>query len=162
VRTAALLAILASFHGACETVHVDAPPVAVVTAEGEVRASSMADAQRVSSFLADLAPRVRKRLVEARSKPPQVYVLDYDIPGFTDGCNADGRIIMTAKARPHERFVLAHELVHWQLSGTWRTLPHTMQEGLADRIAVELAPETRIERELMLSYALRWSRVRDP
>ena len=159
-RVACLAALACS--SSCIAVQVPEPPVSVQTAEGEVRASNREDAERVAALLVELAPKVREILVETRAEPPQVYVLEWDVPKFGDGSNYDGRILMNGRSRPRERFCLAHELVHWQIAGAWELLPHTAQEGLADRVAAQLAPETRVERELMLAYQLQWGSLRDP
>jgi len=44
------------------------------------------------------------------------------------------------------RFLVAHELVHWYMQGVWEHLPHAVEEGLADYIALQLVPEAREQR----------------
>jgi hypothetical protein len=156
------LAIVGLLSSSCVTIQVPPPPVLVRTPEGDVRASTEADAKRVAALLVELAPRVRELLDETHVGPPRVDVLDHAVPYLGDAANYNGRIYLTPSARSMERFVLAHELVHWQISGTWRALPFTVQEGLADRIGTELAPEVRFNREMQMSLALSSSSVRDP
>jgi hypothetical protein len=158
----ALLLILGCTTTACVSIHVSPPPVAVQTPEGEVRASNAADAKHVAALLVELAPKVRAILGETYSRPPQVFVLDNYRPIAGDGCNYNGRILLNAKMRPKQRLCLAHELVHWQMAGAWEKLPHTVQEGLCDRIATELNPEMRIDREMTLTFFLEHSSVGDP
>lgn len=55
-------------------------------------------------------------------------------------------VIGDAALRDQARFSVAHELVHWYASAPWDRLPHAIEEGLADYIAVHVAPEFRDER----------------
>jgi hypothetical protein len=160
-RLASFIATLAGLHGSCATVVVPTPPVVVHTTEGDVRAYTQEDAQRIADLLVELAPKVRAVLVEARAEPAEVIVLDRDI-GLGNACNYDNQILMSPAARKSERLMLAHELVHWQIDGVWRELPHTAQEGLADRIAFDLCPNEQVSRGLQFLFVLRCIAVRDP
>jgi hypothetical protein len=57
-------------------------------------------------------------------------------------------------AREQTRFAVAHELVHWYARGTWDRLPHAVEEGLADELGLEFAPEWRDIREAELAHRL--------
>lgn len=52
-------------------------------------------------------------------------------------------VIGDAPLLKQARFSVAHELVHWYASDPWDRLPHAIEEGLADYIALQLAPEFR-------------------
>lgn len=140
---------------------VPTPPVVVHTTEGDVRAYTQADAQRIADLLVELAPKVRAVLVEVRAEPAEVVALDRDL-GLGTACNYDKQILLSPASRESERLCLAHELVHWQIDGVWRELPHTAQEGLADRIAFDLCPDDQVSRGLQFLFVLNRSAVRDP
>ena len=55
-------------------------------------------------------------------------------------------VIGDAALRDQARFSVAHELVHWYASAPWDRLPHAIEVGLADYIAVHVAPAFRDER----------------
>ncbi len=56
----------------------------------------------------------------------------------------DRRILIGEFAlRYQPRFSIAHELVHWYVCPPWDRLPHVVEEGLADFIAVEFDPKMR-------------------
>jgi len=71
------------------------------------------------------------------------------------GQMVDRRIELTADARDALRFLIAHELVHWCKSGPWDRLPHTIEEGFADYVALNLAPEFAIERRELFEARLK-------
>jgi hypothetical protein len=161
-RLAIVIATLALLHCSCATLEVPTPPVVVHTSEGDASAYSDEDAQRIAALLVDLAPKVRAVLVDVRSDPVDVRVLDHEVSGFEDPCNYERVIVIPACPREMERMALAHELVHWQLAGVWRMLPYTAQEGLADRIALDLTPEMQLNRTFQCALALFDGSVRDP
>jgi hypothetical protein len=147
---------------ACTSLPVPAPPVVVRNAQGEVRASTEADAQRVALLLEELAPKVRAMLGETRDERPRLFVLDELDERFGPACNTAGVILMGPDSRKDERFTLAHELVHWQASGAWKALPPVMQEGLADQVAIEVVPESGPSTAVEYVYKLSTGRRRDP
>lgn len=66
----------------------------------------------------------------------------------------DRHIVISNLGLMQARFAIAHELVHWYASRTWDRLPHAVEEGLADSIALKLAPEWKQIRELELDLRL--------
>jgi hypothetical protein len=161
-RFAIVIAIIAWSHSSCATLEVPTPPVVVHTSEGDVSAYSEDDARRIAGLLVDLAPKVRAVLVDVQNDPADVRVLDHAVAGFEDPCNYDRVIVMPVSPRELEPLALAHELVHWQLAGVWNMLPHTAQEGLADRIAFELVPDAQSTRAVQFVFSLYHAPMRDP
>ena len=157
-----LSATLCALSASCYTVPIPTPPVVVHTSEGDVRAFDQGSAERVAALLEELAPKVRKIMVEANAEAPQIYVLDREVEGAGDACNYKQLILLGPGSRVMERYALAHELAHWYARGTWKRLPRTMQEGLADRVAMEIIPEAWMQRETMLMLALPLSPEQDP
>jgi hypothetical protein len=63
-------------------------------------------------------------------------------------------VIGDVALRDQACFSVAHELVHLYASAPWDRLPHTIEEGLADYIALQLAPEFRDKRVAELERRL--------
>ncbi len=71
-----------------------------------------------------------------------------------EGKILDRRIHIGDESVAQAPFAIAHELVHWYASGPWERLPHALEEGLADWIALQLVPEVRAIREAELDAIL--------
>ncbi len=116
---------------------------------GVVRSDDPAQARRLLALAEELAPQVCARL---GVEPTDPFVI-HDAPGSQrsgvavrrDGDRIVERFILLGNAPDElpQRFIIAHELVHWYATAPWDRLPHTVEEGLADYLAAELAPEFR-------------------
>jgi len=100
----------------------------------------------VAGWLDQLLPRVRGRLPATRPVEPAVWVQrelrlhegrlsPHWIDGFTT--SSPDRIHLREEADELEA-VLCHELVHLALDDSWAPLPTVIEEGLCERIAIEL------------------------
>lgn len=143
------------------------PPSALVHAEeGIVRGSTELEARALGLQLDRLKPRVECCLPGTRSvdglevwiqDKPGLYAFPHQSNGEAEGLWAEShdRILLARDADDLER-TLAHELVHAALDESWRTLPGTLEEGLADQISTQLVPEgaTRLRAGRLASAAL--------
>ena len=95
-------------------------------------------------------PGTREGGVELTVRPPAEmpgpYAHGYtETPGFGAVRNESGtRVVLSSAADPA---VLTHELVHSQLGHVWSLLPPVLEEGLADRLAFELHPDSYLQVE---------------
>jgi hypothetical protein len=166
IRTGSSL-VLITVLGACSTTpaaEYTPPPISITNSQGTVRAFSLEDCQRIGRLLEELNPGVQEVLGTSSSAPLQVFLLDRKLPNHAAGCIDEGRILMGLDMRKTERFVLAHELVHWNAIGIWKHLTPVEMEGLADVIALDLAPKAQDSMMVKLDhiYALQSGAVRDP
>tara|TARA_R110002072_G_scaffold36858_6_gene108232 strand:- start:1701 stop:2744 length:1044 start_codon:yes stop_codon:yes gene_type:complete len=125
------------------------PPAAYVrAADGNVRAASYAEADRVSRLLDRLAPEV-VAMIPGGVLPDdlEVWIQEtprlYAMPG-AGVADAEGlwserhhRVMLGRNADDMER-TLAHELTHAALDGSWHRLPGTIEEGLCDAVSASL------------------------
>jgi hypothetical protein len=131
------------------------------TATGVARANDLAQARSVGIMSELFLHRTAAQL----GVPPKVgFVVHYD--DSVEGPNGirvwrdrrgkviDRRIELGGDSRDSQDFCVAHEMVHWNLQGVWTRLPVTVEEGLADYIALHLVPEFRDERERELRERL--------
>lgn len=103
-----------------------------------VRADDPTLGRHVLASLESLAPRVRARLGSRRRGPVALHV----VPGPFDPATFADRIELDADlaAGPWLERAVAHELVHWYGDDTWvAELPHFVEEGVAEHVALELA-----------------------
>jgi hypothetical protein len=151
-----LLRLLLTLSPACgTTLPYQVPRFEFVSPEGTVRAVSLDAARQYAELLEEVAPKVRAMLVETDASRPSIWLV---ADGLHDGLGAiviRPRIVIGPAARKLDRYVLTHELVHWQASGVWDRLTLGMEEGLADVIGLALNPGTRFERELALWICLK-------
>jgi hypothetical protein len=153
--------------GACTTTpefKYQVPPISVVTGQGTVKAFDVETAQRVARLLEELNPEIQGILGTSSSSELHVLLLDCNLPDNAAGSNYEGSILMGREMRKTERFVLAHELVHWNATGIWKRLTPAEAEGLADVIAIDLSPKAQDSAMVKLDhmYTLRSGLVRDP
>ncbi len=116
---------------------------------GVVRSDDPAKALVLLALAEELTPQVCARL---GVEPAEPFVIHHAPGGQRNGVavRRDGdriveRFILLGDA-PDElrlRFITAHELIHWYATAPWDRLPHTVEEGLADYLAAELAPAVR-------------------
>lgn len=127
------------------------PDVAIHGALGVVRADSQEEALALEAHLASLGTALTAH-VPGACLPEELEVWVQDEPrlyhtGLGSNAEAEGlyapfheRILLSRHAADLER-VLAHELTHAALDGTWSPLSGTLEEGLCDVVATALVPE---------------------
>lgn len=133
---------------------------------GIVRAASREEARSITDLLLNLRPSVADHLPGA--KPPEdLEVWMQDEPHLyhavlESNAEAEGlyapdheRILLSRHAKDLAR-VLAHELGHASLDGSWAPLCGTMEEGLCDVLASRMVPAqaTRLRAGRLSSAAL--------
>jgi len=117
---------------------------------GPVRAPTVELATSFARLLDELQPLLAERLPGAELGGVRV-----DVRSATRGSTVHAvtsrfpsglrRIRIEALAEPAtDRYLLAHELVHAALGSDWSTLPGMLEEGLAEALAFELAPEAPV------------------
>ncbi len=121
-----------------------APPEAVATEFGPVRAATRADAEAGADRLVALAPRVRALLPELTDEPIELWVLDR-FDADRDPQREAYTWVRQRRIHIHREnllfdFTLGHELVHALIERSWRALPGIVEEGLADHVGLELSP----------------------
>ncbi len=159
----------------CSAVH--RPPVTLHTKSGVVRADTQALAVDVGDELDLVYPHVRDALVGIRDLPPEVWVVPEIGGAAAARPDTVGGVFLvpddqihvrvaweppksfaeTAEWAEHSRrLALAHELVHFLLDESWRTLPIVAEEGLCDVLAARtVAPLGPMARGLQGGTALR-------
>ncbi len=131
-----------------------APPLRVEDEAGRVAAWSELDVAQVHAKAREVAARV----AEVLAVPTQPFVIHVergrgDFAGVFVARDRAGRVLdrrieLGEDALQRLDFALAHELVHWLVHGTtWDRLQLAVEEGLADHVALRLAPQWRAERE---------------
>lgn len=89
-------------------------------------------------------PRVRATLCSTRTDPPEVWVVERDLGEARGTCFERHIEVIPSAVEYH----LAHELVHWYVPGSpYDELPHFVEEGLADFVALELLGLTEARKE---------------
>jgi hypothetical protein len=127
------------------------PPQAVLAFEGgTVRASDAHEATALEALLAELQPKLLALVPDTAFEDIDVWMQDqptlYRFPREATA-DAEGlwspthRRIMLSRTADNVRRTLAHELVHAALGESWRVLPGTLEEGLADHVSTELADD---------------------
>lgn len=127
------------------------PPHAVLAFEGgTVRASDEHEATALEALLAELQPQLLALLPDTAFEDIDVWLQDkpslYRIPREATA-DAEGlwspthRRIMLSRSADNVRRTLAHELVHAALGESWRALPGTLEEGLADHVSTQLSDD---------------------
>ncbi len=128
-----------------------APPATVRAFEGgRVRAASQLEAARVEDLVSRLRPELLRLLPD--SSFPDIEVWVQERPGLyrfgTEGtADAEGlwspshRRIMLSRHADHLERTLAHELTHAALGESWRMLPGSLEEGLADHVSASLCED---------------------
>jgi len=140
---AAALVLLAACQVAPPAQRVEGPA-------GAVRAASLARAEEVAGFLAELQPLVLAALPGARERSLEVWVQEsprlyrFAASGYSEAdgfwAAGQGRIHLREGADSLQR-TLAHEIVHADLDGPWQLLPGTVEEGLCDWVSALVCPE---------------------
>ena len=103
-------------------------------------------------MLADLGDEFAPKICAILAVEPEPAFVIWHVPKLEsggiyvarddEGNITDRRIeIGEQGVRRQARFAVAHELVHWYATRAWDRLPHAIEEGLADTIGLELAPE---------------------
>jgi hypothetical protein len=128
-----------------------APPLAVDSAYGVVRAKDESAASDASRALDRLVPRVLAVLPGVEERPIEVWLQrelmiwrGAPFPDHVAGMAEfeHGRIYLRDEDAELELH-LAHELVHLMLGPEWDTLPAVLEEGLCDHVAHEIAGDSR-------------------
>ena len=130
------------------------PPFSASSAAGVVYAEDRATALRFAAFAERAAPEVRAALAAgcaagqgARERAVDVRVVRRLADGTAHGLTFEDWIeIQSGTAPEGELFILAHELAHYFADDTWKLLPHALEEGLADWIAMQVDPEQGLAR----------------
>lgn len=140
MQTALLCSMVCSLLAiGCATPH-PLPPVVLETEHGLIRAQSHFTAETVAEML-EQSPEIKERLESTRADLPQVWLLASaraHLNGALGACGPD-RIQLGFDALLDLQGVLMHELVHWYvLDSPFAGLPHFIEEGLADYLAVEM------------------------
>ena len=128
-----------------------APPANVRAFDGgRIRASSQVEAARVEGLVSKLRPEVLDLLPDSHFADLEVWVQER--PGLyrfgTEGtADAEGlwspshRRIMLSRHADHLERTLAHEMTHAALGPSWRMLPGSLEEGLADHVSASLCAD---------------------
>ncbi len=134
------------------------PPVEHARPLGVVRAFDEDEAREISTIASEMTVEICRVL----GVQPQSFVIHayQDDPDRAGGIRVrrDGRgevverlIELRAGVRTAPRFLISHELTHWNVARTaWDRLPQFAEEGLCDFVAGVVAPEHRGERVLDL------------
>ena len=115
---------------------------------GSARSEDPETARMLANLGSELSVQVCERL-RVETKPHFViwHVPEMPAGGLRVARDEEGNIterrieLGTFMVHNQARFGVAHELVHWYAFGVWDRLPHAVEEGLADYIALQLAPE---------------------
>jgi hypothetical protein len=175
MRTA--LGLLAIFLAACASAPAP-PPCAVRNEWGVARAATPAAAERLSSHVLWLAPRVGAAMPGRSPRPVDArFVEEMHLAGMSAGIARWVRGTTIANSREHwielpegsdavqEQRTLAHELVHLWVGPDWDTLPYFLEEGLAEDVRDSVVSagfaQTSHERALILASALFGSLIFD-
>lgn len=126
----------------------------IVTFLSACRSSTWTD-PNLTARAQEVAPLVAERL-EVEPRPIYIEVSEQPRkPGIFGSTNA-GCITMdrSALCHPNLRWMLAHEIVHVLIPEDLQLLPIGLQEGLADYVASQIAPEFGAERAKQLQDTL--------
>jgi hypothetical protein len=113
---------------------------------GIARSDCPGDARYLATTADALAHRVCERLDIELTPPFVIYhYFDSEATGVLVERKKDRMVdrwilIGEFALRYQPRFTVAHELVHWYVCPPWDRLPHVVEEGLADFIAIEFDP----------------------
>lgn len=128
-----------------------APPVAVETPFGVVRAGNSTAANEVAEMLTELHPLVEDRLPGSRPFHPDVWVqesleLFNKRPRVESGLtlfdvNNKPLRIHVRENSPRLRNTLTHELTHALMGPEWDAVSGAVEEGVCEVIAAELNPQ---------------------
>lgn len=128
-----------------------APPSSTRTFEGgRIRAASQVEAARVEDLVARLRPELLEALPDTSFAALEIWVQER--PGLyrfnSEGtADAEGlwspshRRIMLSRHADHLERTLVHELTHAALGESWRMLPGSLEEGLADHVSASLCED---------------------
>jgi len=152
-----IIVLLAAVTSACTA----APPeFEYRTPTGIARSDDATVARQLATIADDLSAPVCAELGVDRTPPfvihhiPSHHAVGLLVARDDAGNVIDRRIHIGDESVAQANFAIAHELVHWYASGPWERLPHALEEGLADWIALELVPEWREIREAELDAIL--------
>ena len=159
---AALVAALTLCAAGC----VQPPSESVDTPYGVVRADTAEQARDLAEMLTDLRPRVVELLPDAVDRSTEVWLDsglrgselagDQSVAALTNV--SAGRIQLRGDASGIDLdFLLAHELVHALMGGTWDPLPAVMKEGLCDALAARLVPRSAPLARALRLFAARFA-----
>jgi hypothetical protein len=137
-------------------------PFSVRGVEAEVRASSETRALEGLRSVEAVSLRIRSAMGADLSSPPTLALLEDE--RRLGGVNLGGHTlrgvgIFIHASRPDEqpwkeRWVIAHELVHWYSGEEWEALPSAIEEGLALMLSADFAPRPAFFKALEYERAL--------
>ena len=150
LRAFAMAPLLAA--GSCITTEFDAAPMELQTTVAVVRGHREQDVRELQALAQELDPLVRALVRPRRPEQPRIVVQSAGAVCCADACTTTvpvgllglrrSRFIVIRDDAPGaRRFLLAHELAHWYADWAWDYLPLAIEEGLADAVAMRLAPE---------------------
>ena len=144
--TAALLA-------ACQSNEFKRAPLSMTAPFGEVRGYSWGKIGETAELAVDLAPQVQAVIRPVQADPLRIVIVQgrpkgssdaFTMKTYDDRTNAllSKYIVLGSTSRRVNRFMLAHELVHWYADGVWCRLPLALEEGLGYCIAIQFEPDS--------------------
>ena len=120
------------------------PPHCEPSKDGVVYAYDRDLAERASSVLGVVRPRLQRILPHDASEP-EVWFLDQERVLGSDGLYLEGRskqlIAIGTNGTRSLEFTLTHELAHWYSHASGIELPVVVEEGLADMATMMVLPE---------------------
>ncbi len=120
-----LPAVLGLLAASCATF----PRAIVKTREGVIQACDPETAASASQLLLDFGPRVRAVLLTSNKAPlAQVGLKHQIVPGSRGYQTRRGFAV--PELVEEWKWCFVHELVHWNATGHWDTLPAVIEEGL--------------------------------
>jgi len=123
------------------------PAYSVRSGLGIVRAHDGAAARAFDALSRRALPAVRAALTGLVERPLELWILPELADGGAHGLTWPDRIELTSRTPAEgQLFILAHELVHYSLDDVWRLLPHVLEEGLCDWVAMRVDPERGVLR----------------
>lgn len=159
VRRASLL--LLSLFAGCRADEFERAPIEARHAWGVVRGYTAEDVEEVGRAAEELGPRVEAWMRPDRTRPLRIVVVPHRPEDRAVATTVENVSPLTSNVTPRfivlrvdppgpRRYLLAHELVHWNSVGVWQRLPIAVEEGMADMIADRVEPELGLVREAFL------------
>lgn len=124
----------------CRSTTIEIPPIERRGIESQVRAYSVADAERVRALADRLIPQVRA-IKSATGPGPLVLLCREELPLELTAACGGSMVFLGPRSRVKEASSLAHELSHWFRDDVWMRLPYALEEGLAAYVASLVVPQ---------------------